>query len=74
MRMDGEKDKVRASVKLAPAGAPKEIHLKFRLPERNRLAKVNVNGKTGVLGGPHKDTVIIATGEDREFEVNGEII
>jgi hypothetical protein len=73
MRMDDAKDKVRAIVKLVSAGAPKEIHLKLRLPEKNRLAKVTVNGKAGVLGGPHKDMVIIATRGEREFEVSGEI-
>lgn len=58
-----------ATVELARAGSPKEIQVKLRMP--GRLASATVNGKAAALGGPHGDTVIIATGNERRFEVVG---
>jgi hypothetical protein len=56
---------------LARPGAPKEIHVKLRVPRQNPIKTATVNGRPGTLGGPHKDTVIIRTGGERQFEVVG---
>ena len=63
--------KVNASVTLARAGSPKELHVKLRLPEQYKLGAVTVNGRPGQLGGPHGDTVLITTGSETKFEVSG---
>jgi hypothetical protein len=62
-------------VELHGARAPNEVHFKFRfkfrLPEATRLKSITVNGRSASLGGTHKDTVIIATGQEKTFEVIG---
>lgn len=61
-----------ATVELAQAGAPKELHVKLRVPQ-NALRTVTVNGRTANPGGPHNDTVIFTTGAERRFEVIGNL-
>lgn len=58
-----------APVELAKAGAPRELHVKFRLPVANRLHSATVNGMRTHIGGLHNDTVIIETGSRRSFVV-----
>jgi hypothetical protein len=58
---------VTASVTLARVGAPKELHVKLRLPEKYSLSTVTVNGRTAQVGGQHRDTVIIAAGNESRF-------
>jgi hypothetical protein len=65
--------RVTATVQLARAGAPKEIHVKLRLPQGNSLQTVTVNGRPAGLAGLHNDTVIIATGNEKEFKVVGQL-
>jgi hypothetical protein len=62
-----------AKVELARAGAPGELHVKLRLPTRNTLRAVAVNGRPANLGGLHNDTVIFRTGSERVFEVVGQL-
>ncbi len=62
---------ITATVDFARAGGPKEVHLKMRLPAGNTLQSATVNGKAAVIGGPHRDTVIVATAGGRQFEVVG---
>lgn len=73
MQMDQTKNKVHASVELAQGNAPKELHVKLRLPLNTKIQKVTVNGKPASLGGPHVDSIIVATGNERKFEITGEI-
>jgi hypothetical protein len=61
-----------ATVELAQAGAPKEIHVKLRTPKPNPIKSATVNGRAAPLGGPHNDTVIILTGTEKHFEVVGQ--
>ncbi|HTS12667.1 MAG TPA: hypothetical protein VMH00_11155 [Candidatus Limnocylindrales bacterium] len=61
-----------AALELARAGAPKELHVKFRLPAQNTLQRISVNGRPASLGGLHGDTAIFATGNDRRFELVAE--
>jgi hypothetical protein len=64
---------VAATVELAQPGTPKEIQVKLRVPTRTPLQTVAVNGRPATLGGLHKDTVIIQTGNERRFEVIGRL-
>jgi hypothetical protein len=67
-----EAKRVTASVSLANGAAPKEVHVKLRVPADYKSGSVTVNGHPASLGGPHNDTVIIRTGNARTFEVVGE--
>jgi hypothetical protein len=64
---------VEARVELAKAGAPRELHVKFRLPVANALRSATVNGRPARMGGLHNDTVIIETGNRRSFVIDGKI-
>jgi hypothetical protein len=59
-----------ASITLARAGAPKELHVKFRLPVEHTLQSATVNGRPARIGGLHNDTVIIPTRNERHFEIH----
>lgn len=63
-----------ARVELARAGEPKELHVKLRLPARNSLRAIAVNGRPASLAGPHHDTIIIQTGGEKTFEVVGQLV
>jgi hypothetical protein len=69
MQMSEAKDKITAHAELAKGSAPKELYVKFRLPVSNKPKSVTVNGKTAQFGGLHNDTVIVATGSQRTFEI-----
>jgi hypothetical protein len=58
-------------VSLAGKKTPKEVHFKLRLPLEIPLQGVTVNGQPANLEGDHKDTVVITTGKEKEFEVVG---
>ena len=62
-----------ASVELARPGAPKEINVKLRVSKQNRLRSVTVNGRAAQLSGKHADTVIVSTGDEKYFEVVGQL-
>ena len=62
-----------ATVELAHAGAPKEIHVKLRVPKNSPLRSVTVNGRPAQLAGKHNDSVVIATGAEKHFEVVGQM-
>lgn len=73
-QMVGTLGRVTAKVTLAHDGAPKELHVKMRLPEKNHLQRVTVNGRPAAIGGLHNDTAIVHTGTEHQFEVVGEYI
>ncbi|MDR3703467.1 MAG: hypothetical protein P4L56_27710 [Candidatus Sulfopaludibacter sp.] len=60
-----------ATVELARAGAPRELHVKLRMPPANAVKSATVNGRAAVIGGAHNDTVIVPTGNEKHFEVVG---
>ena len=60
-----------ASVELARAGAPKELHVKLRMPPESLVKNATVNGRPATIGGVHNDTVIVETGNSKQFEVVG---
>jgi hypothetical protein len=62
---------VTATVELERAGAPKELHVKLRMPLANAVKTATVNGKPATIGGVHNDTVIVQTGSEKRFEVVG---
>jgi hypothetical protein len=62
-----------ATVELARAGAPKEIQVKLRVPKQTPLRNVTVNGRAADISGKDHDTVVIATGAQKNFEVVGQL-
>ncbi len=60
-----------ATVELARAGAPRELHVKLRMPPANAVKTATVNGRPASIGGVHNDTVIVPTGNEKHFEVIG---
>jgi hypothetical protein len=60
-----------ATVELARAGSPKELHVKMRMPAPNAIKTAIVNGRPATLGGVHGDTVIVPTGTEKHFEIVG---
>ena len=65
-------NRVNATVDLARAGSPKEIHVKVRLAKNKIVQAVNVNGHAAAIAGLNKDTVIIPTGTRKHFEIVGQ--
>jgi hypothetical protein len=63
---------VAATIDLARPGAPKELHLKLRLPSQRKLQTVTVNGRPANLGGAQNDVVMISTGNEKHFDVIGQ--
>jgi hypothetical protein len=74
MQADIPAKKITASVTLARPGAPKELHVKFRLPERYKLGAVTANGRPVKVGGPHGDTAIVLTATEAKFELTAAIV
>ncbi|HTU33334.1 MAG TPA: hypothetical protein VMF66_05985 [Candidatus Acidoferrum sp.] len=72
MTGDADAKRVRATVELARAGAPGELQVKFRLPAKNKLQSVTVNGQAAKIGGIHNDTAVFPVGHERRFELIGE--
>jgi len=62
-----------ANVDLTGATLPSELHFKVRLPSRMALQHVTVNGKSAALAGLHRDTVVIATENKKQFEIIGQM-
>ena len=52
---------------------PKEVHFKLRLPQQTSFRSLTVNGQPDELRGIHKDTVIITTKNEKNFEVIGQL-
>jgi hypothetical protein len=71
MQMTPARKEVAATVQLARAGAPQQVHLKLRLPADTKLQSASVNGTPAKLGGPHGDVVMIDTGNAMHFDVVG---
>ncbi len=59
-------------VEFIGASTPKQLHFKMRVPAGSTLQSVSVNGMPATVGGIHRDTVIIATGTHKMFEVVGQ--
>jgi hypothetical protein len=70
-RPDGKS--VAASVTIARPGTPSKIQVKLRVPKRTPLRNVTVNGRPAEITGRDRDTVVIATGSQKQFEVVGQI-
>jgi hypothetical protein len=57
-------------VELERLGAPREFHLRFRLPRGTRLQEVDINGRVASLSGPEHDTVVVQTENENHFAVS----
>jgi len=63
-------NRIIATVALPKGGdRPKVLHIKFRLPRDRKLNAITANGRAMQAGGPHNDTVVIATGDQMHFDV-----
>ncbi|HKF53447.1 MAG TPA: hypothetical protein VKB26_14120, partial [Candidatus Acidoferrales bacterium] len=69
MNADATAKKISATIDLEQPGAPKELHVKFRMPEGNTLQTVTVNGRPAKLGGTHNDVAVFSTGASKHFDV-----
>jgi len=65
-------NRVTATVKLARAGRPGELHVKMRLPEGRRLTSATANGRPAPIGGRHNDTVVVTAAGATHFEIVGQ--
>lgn len=74
LKLDAAQNSVVAMVNLSKGNAPKEIYVKLRLPLDKRIASVTVNGRHVQLAGTHDDTVAVATGDERVFEVIARLV
>ncbi|HUA60117.1 MAG TPA: Tat pathway signal protein [Verrucomicrobiae bacterium] len=73
MAADTASQKLSATVALPRGAAPEEVHVKLRVPPRQKVANVTVNGRAASLVGPHNDTVIVKTGTERRFEIRADL-
>jgi hypothetical protein len=60
-------------VELSGASKPQEVYFKLRLPAHVSLKTVTLNGRAVSLAGAGKDTIIIATSNEKNFEVVGRL-
>ena len=72
MTGDASSGRLSASVELT-GSAPKELHVKLRIPSKNTLQNLTVNGQPATLGGLNGDTVVIRSAGLKRFEVGGRI-
>jgi hypothetical protein len=64
---------IAGNVELERPGAPGEFHLKFRLPQANRLQEVSINGRVASLSGPQHDIVVVQTQNQKHFSVSAHL-
>ena len=64
-----EKKTVVARVAMPNGGSPSQIQVKFRLPAKSSLKSASVNGSPATFSGIHGDTVVVKTGNVKEFGV-----
>ncbi len=72
MQADPGTHRVVTRVALPQGPAPKELHVKLRVPVTWRVSSVTVNGRAAALAGVHNDTVVITPGSESQFEIIGE--
>jgi hypothetical protein len=72
MAGDPAAKRIKAGVKLSPGAPPAELHVTMRLPSGNALQSATFNGKAAAIGGLHKDTVVIQTAGQRNFDITGQ--
>jgi hypothetical protein len=71
MKTKPESNNVTAHIALSQPAGPKELSLKMRLPLRNELQSVTVNGQNANLEGPRGDTIVIKPQGGQQFEIVG---
>ncbi|MBV9304185.1 MAG: Tat pathway signal protein [Acidobacteriaceae bacterium] len=73
MQANPARNHITANIELPTGNAPKELYVKLRVPSRNNLRNVAVNGRPAALGGVHVDTVSITVENERQFEVTAQL-
>jgi hypothetical protein len=72
LRAETSTTSITGRVRLAAVGKPGQVHLKLRLPRQHRLSRVSVNGNATKVGGPGHDTLIISTGQEKQFDIKAQ--
>jgi hypothetical protein len=65
-------NRVVGRVKLSQTSSPSELQVKLRLPSPWTLSSATVNGNIARIAGAHNDTVIIAPGREKSFDLIGQ--
>jgi len=63
---------IAGKILLAAAGKPSQIQLKLRLPLQSALSRVTVNGHDVKIAGKRNDTVLISTGQQKQFDIRAQ--
>jgi hypothetical protein len=63
---------IAGKILLSAAGKPSQIHLKVRLPLQYALSRVTVNGHDVKVAGKRNDTVLISTGQQKQFDIRAQ--
>lgn len=72
LRADTSTRHIAGKILLAAAGKPAQIQLKLRLPLQSTLTRVAVNGGEAKVAGNRKDTVLISTGQQKQFDIRAQ--
>jgi len=72
LQADASTRHIAGKILLAAAGKPEQIQLKLRLPLQSALSRVTVNGYDTKLAGKRNDTVLISTGQQKQFDISAQ--
>jgi hypothetical protein len=65
-----ERKAIRAMVEFSGPETPREFELSLRVPRGSRLRAATVNGGSAELTDVRKETMVVRSGREKEFEVN----
>lgn len=63
---------IAGKILLAAPGKPSQVQLRLRLPLQYALSQVTVNGHNAELTGKRNDTVLISTGQQKQFDIRAQ--
>lgn len=69
VRADTSARNIAGKILLPTAGKPAQIQLKLRLPLQHTLSRVTINGLDAKITGKRNDTVLISTGQQKQFDI-----
>jgi hypothetical protein len=70
VKANPQSKQVVAHVELPDGNVPRELHVRTRLPRDTQLTSVTVNSRESAITGNNRDTVVIAPGAKRVFEID----
>lgn len=72
LQADPPAQRIAGRILLAFAGSPEQIQLKLRVPPGRVLSEVTVNGRPSKAAGARPDTVLISTGQEKQFDIKAQ--